>query len=142
LRYRKTADGVRYRIVCTRLYLLSNRLYLKGTGSTAFSKYAQEVISSFFEISQNDRRGSVENRLYPFVPPFKSFVPQRDRKYSIFKICSRGNFVICWDITKRPTAFDRESFVLVCIAFSFVCISTGVVNIYCIIMIFRKYYCK
>jgi len=95
MKFLKFVYATRKRIVCTRLYHLSIRLYLKGFGDTAlfsFSVTLPHGTQPFYKISQNGQRHSKENRLYPFVPPFNSFVPQRNRKCSFFNVYSRGEF--------------------------------------------------
>jgi len=50
---------------------------------------------------------SKKNRLYPFVPLLLSFVPQKVRKYSDFKIsemCQEGKAAIFKAIEMGPTA--------------------------------------
>ena len=86
------------------------------------------VSRPFFKISECDQRGSIENRLYPYVPLFILFVPQPDRKWRILQdliiryYCISATFQ---DIGMRPTGFDRESFVPVCTYLHFVSTSTG-----------------
>jgi len=62
-RYRNGTNGIRKRIVCTRLYLSYFRLYLKGFEDTAISKFrkcVKRVRRSFLkiEIKKKDRNDS------------------------------------------------------------------------------------
>jgi len=83
---------------------------IKGSGDTAISKFHKCVKSgsrSFLKISKWDQQHSKENLLYPFVPLLLSFVLQKVRRHSDFKISKmrqEGKSIIFKDIEMEPTA--------------------------------------
>jgi len=76
--------------VCTCLYRLLFRLYLKQLNKKWKIKNGQRSTLRFFNFiychSKENRLYLSYFYLYPFVPLLLSFVPQRVRRYSDFKI--------------------------------------------------------